>query len=125
MKRMPGRLCCLMWLATTLYAAPKQHVVSFGKWVTVRWFFAEDERSARDVKIRPLLVDGRSDVSTAEEFVLESFQRPIVLLRRRTDAHIGIAEDVAPGNDHLGVVLPYTPLHHLLLAEGKIGRAHV
>jgi hydrogenase maturation protein HypF len=58
------------------------------------------------------------DVSTAEEVVLESFQRPIVLLRRRTGAHIGIADDVAPGNDHLGVVLPYTPLHHLLLAEG-------
>jgi hypothetical protein len=49
-----------MWLATTLYAAPKQHVVSFGKWTTVKWFFAEDESSARDVKIRPLLVDGRT-----------------------------------------------------------------
>ena len=47
-------------LARSLYAAPKQHVVSFGKWTTVKWFFAEDEGSARDVKIRPLLVDGRT-----------------------------------------------------------------
>lgn len=31
--------------------------------------------------------------------------------------HRAVAEDVAPGNPYLGVMLPYTPLHHLLLAE--------
>jgi hydrogenase maturation protein HypF len=36
-----------------------------------------------------------------------------VLLPRRPDA--GIAGAAAPGNDFLGVMLPYTPLHHLLL----------
>jgi hydrogenase maturation protein HypF len=48
--------------------------------------------------------------------VLTSPQRPIVLLRQRTNAVI--AEAVAPRNAWFGVMLPYTPLHHLLLAHG-------
>ena len=56
------------------------------------------------------------EVSEAEERLLTSPESPIVLLRRREDA-CGVAEAVAPGNPCLGVMLPYTPLHHLLLAE--------
>ncbi|WP_237107469.1 carbamoyltransferase HypF [Nonomuraea sp. MG754425] len=41
--------------------------------------------------------------------------RPIVLLPRRAGAPV--APSVAPGNRSLGLMLPYTPLHHLLLAE--------
>jgi len=41
--------------------------------------------------------------------------RPIVLAPRRPDAPI--AESVAPGAPELGVMLPYSPLHHLLLAD--------
>jgi hydrogenase maturation protein HypF len=52
-------------------------------------------------------------VSDAEENLLTSRQRPIVLLAKRRD--IPIADEVAPGNKYLGVMLPYTPLHHLLL----------
>jgi len=48
----------------------------------------------------------------AEE-LLSSPESPIVLLQRR--ARIPVAENVAPGNPTLGVMLPYTPLHHLLL----------
>jgi hydrogenase maturation protein HypF len=44
-------------------------------------------------------------------------QAPIVLVRRRTVS--GIAHGVAPGNPYLGVMLPYTPLHHLLM--GAVG----
>jgi hydrogenase maturation protein HypF len=50
--------------------------------------------------------------------MLASPRRPIVLLRRLPGA--AVAESVAPGNRSLGVMLPYTPLHHLLLAE--VGR---
>jgi hydrogenase maturation protein HypF len=47
--------------------------------------------------------------------LLASGRRPIVLLPRRPGA--GVAPSVAPGNRQLGVMLPYTPLHHLLLQE--------
>ena len=43
---------------------------------------------------------------------LTGSRRPIVILPRRAGA--GIPEAVAPGNNTLGVMLPYTPLHHLL-----------
>jgi hydrogenase maturation protein HypF len=54
-------------------------------------------------------------VDAAEDGLLRSRERPIVLLRRRAGAKV--AESVAPGSPWLGVLLPYTPLHHLLLAE--------
>ena len=51
-------------------------------------------------------------VSAAAECVLAGQRRPIVLLPRRAGA--ALADSVAPGNVQLGVMLPYTPLHHLL-----------
>ena len=50
-----------------------------------------------------------------ERELLESRRRPIVLLARREGAPV--AESVAPNNPWLGVMLPYTPLHHLLLGD--------
>lgn len=52
------------------------------------------------------------------EDVLTSYRRPIVLAPRRPDTAAGsvVAPDVAPGLSELGIMLPYTPLHHLLLA---------
>ncbi|MDI6814466.1 MAG: carbamoyltransferase HypF [Dehalococcoidales bacterium] len=52
-------------------------------------------------------------VNEAERQLLESPQRPIVLLRRKADSPISAL--VAPNNSYLGVMLPYTPLHYLLL----------
>ena len=49
----------------------------------------------------------------AERALSLSPARPIVLLRKREPS--GVAEEVAPGNPWLGVMLPYTPLHHLLM----------
>ncbi|HWB70754.1 MAG TPA: carbamoyltransferase HypF, partial [Egibacteraceae bacterium] len=54
-------------------------------------------------------------VDVTEERLLTSARRPIVLLRRRPEA--AVAEALAPGNRFLGLMLPYTPLHHLLAAE--------
>jgi hydrogenase maturation protein HypF len=55
------------------------------------------------------------ELSTAEHQLLTSSAAPIVLLRRRPGD--GLADTIAPGNPTLGVMLPYTPLHHLLMAE--------
>ncbi len=52
-------------------------------------------------------------VSEAERRLLLSERRPIVLLEKRSDSII--AEAVAPGVNNLGFMLPYSPLHHLLL----------
>ena len=53
-------------------------------------------------------------VDELAESLLTSARRPIVLLPRRAAAG-QIADAVAPGNRQLGLMLPYTPLHHLLL----------
>ncbi|MEO5568083.1 MAG: carbamoyltransferase HypF, partial [Gemmatimonadaceae bacterium] len=55
-------------------------------------------------------------VSVAEAGLLCSPARPIVLLERRAAGGNRIADMVAPQNTRLGVMLPYTPLHHLLMA---------
>jgi hydrogenase maturation protein HypF len=63
------------------------------------------------------------EVSAHEATLLESYRRPIVLLRRRSDrSPPGVAPSVAPGNRFLGFMLPYTPLHHLLLDAFGAGR---
>lgn len=54
-------------------------------------------------------------VTPAAAELLCSPAAPIVLLPRRADA--AIADKVAPDNPDIGVILPYTPLHHLLMAE--------
>jgi hydrogenase maturation protein HypF len=54
-------------------------------------------------------------VSQDEARLLESAERPIVLLARRQNAHL--ANDIAPGLPTLGLMLAYTPLHVLLLRE--------
>jgi hydrogenase maturation protein HypF len=51
--------------------------------------------------------------SAPELAALSSPRRPIVLLRRRAE-QAGLAPGVCPGSPHLGVMLPYTPLHSLL-----------
>lgn len=52
-------------------------------------------------------------VSEPERALLESVARPIVLLERRAGA--AVAPSVAPSQRTLGVMLPSTPLHHLVL----------
>ena len=54
-------------------------------------------------------------VSDAERAALTSIRRPIVILERRPG--VPLSQALAPGNNTLGVMLPYTPLHHLLFDE--------
>ena len=54
-------------------------------------------------------------VGAGEAELLYSAARPIVLLQRREGAPV--APSVAPGSPWLGIMTPYTPLHHLLLAD--------
>jgi len=56
------------------------------------------------------------ELDEAARTVLQSIQRPIVLLEKKTPS--AIPDAVAPFNRYLGIVLPYTPLHHLLFGEG-------
>jgi hydrogenase maturation protein HypF len=59
------------------------------------------------------------ELSLAEEELMLSKRRPIVLLRKRLAAPV--VDNVAPNNQFLGIMLPYTPLHHLLVrAAGGI-----
>lgn len=60
------------------------------------------------------------EVSVSEERLLRSPESPIVLLKRTAKQKSPIANAVAPGNPYLGVMLPYTPLHHLLMDELSI-----
>lgn len=58
-------------------------------------------------------VERLCEVTAVEMEVLKSRERPIVLLKQRPGS--SLAADIAPGLDTLGLMLPYTPLHHLLL----------
>jgi len=66
---------------------------------------------ARDVEaIRKLCA-----VSAEEEAALVHLRRPIIVLRRLPGAEL--PEAIAPGNDTVGIMLPYTPLHYLLFSD--------
>ncbi len=79
------------------------------------------ERKRREEKPFAVMVRTLADAERLalldddERRLLASPERPIVLVRRREDARI--AAQVAPHNPLLGLMLAYTPLHHLLLAE--------
>ncbi|MBP6016771.1 MAG: carbamoyltransferase HypF [Candidatus Promineofilum sp.] len=93
---------------------------------------ATDPAAVRELRRRKLRVDKpfaimMADVDTVqlhcyvnevEKELLLSRARPIVILARRPDSSLAL--EIAPGQDNIGVMLPYTPLHYLLL-EHKSG----
>jgi hydrogenase maturation protein HypF len=81
------------------------------------------ERKRRDEKPFAVMVRRLSDaaalgfIGAEERRLLTSVERPIVLLQKRPGARL--AEGVAPRNQMIGVFLPYSPLHHLLLHDAR------
>ena len=63
----------------------------------------------RDARV----ADGLVTMDPAERLLLTGSRKPIVLLARRVAERLGAS--VAPGNPDLGLMLPYTPLHVLLI----------
>ncbi|MCS7059634.1 MAG: carbamoyltransferase HypF [Anaerolineae bacterium] len=72
---------------------------------------------AHDTPEAPLRhVEALCRLSPLESHLLQSPQAPIVLLRKRD--RVDVSKAIAPPpNPYLGIMLPYTPLHHLLMAE--------
>jgi hydrogenase maturation protein HypF len=68
---------------------------------------------ARDINIARTLIE----LSPQAEGLMRSSARPIVLAPAKPQLN-QVAPEVAPDNNELGVMLPYTPLHHLLFAAG-------
>lgn len=66
---------------------------------------------ARDLDV----VRRYADVSPEEAAILTSRQRPILLLRERADSTL--SDLIAPGNPYIGIMLPYSPLHYLLIGD--------
>ncbi|MDN5345068.1 MAG: hydrogenase maturation protein HypF [Clostridia bacterium] len=91
---------------------------------------ARNQRAIRELRERknrphkPLAVMGRDletvaehcQVDPVEAGLLTSPAAPIVVLRKKPGCRL--PEELAPGQASLGVMLPYTPLHILLMAEG-------
>jgi hydrogenase maturation protein HypF len=63
-------------------------------------------------------IKAHCELNAEEASLLTTVTAPIVLLYRRADSTI--SSNVAPANPMLGVLLPYTPLHHILLRD--VGR---
>jgi hypothetical protein len=57
-------LFCLAWLTSAAFGAAKPHVISFGKWTTIKWCAGPNEGKCLDLKVRALYVDGRAREST-------------------------------------------------------------
>jgi [NiFe] hydrogenase maturation protein HypF len=81
------------------------------------------ERKQRDQKpfavmVRDLVAaEALALLDDAERAMLASVERPIVLVRRKADS--GLAPEVAPENPMVGLLLAYSPLHHMLLAQAE------
>lgn len=66
---------------------------------------------------------GLAVISADEEMVLESAFAPILLLRWNPDVSAEVRDALAPLNPGIGIMLPYTPLHHLMFTREVDGRS--
>jgi hydrogenase maturation protein HypF len=83
-------------------------------------------RKRKNRPLRPLavmaasvsIVEQFAEIDNAESELLKSPESPIVVLRKTGNERL--AKGVAPGMETIGAMLPYTPLHHLLLADPEL-----
>jgi hydrogenase maturation protein HypF len=113
-----------------------QHLLLDGKIIAIKGLGgfhlacdATNSEAVKELRRRKLRVDKPfalmvPDITTIEQHcfttaferaLLHSRERPIVLLWRKPESNISLS--VAPNQDTLGVMLPYTPLHHLLFTK--------
>jgi hydrogenase maturation protein HypF len=64
------------------------------------------------------MLKASAEISSKETKLITSKEKPIVIVPK--SSHSMVSDLVAPGIDRIGVFLPYTPLHHLLLKEASI-----
>ncbi len=82
------------------------------------------QRKQREAKPLAVMVrdlaaaEAVAELTDEERGLLTSIERPIVLVRRREGARI--APEVSGDNPLIGLFLPYTPLHHILLREADV-----
>jgi hydrogenase maturation protein HypF len=89
--------------------------VDAGNDAAVRKLRERKKRPAKPLAVMVADVQAAMDlcrISPKEKELLLSCRRPIVLLPKKNDGNL--APSVAPGMQHLGLMLPYTPFHHLL-----------
>lgn len=83
-------------------------------------------RSRKNRPNRPLAIMAASlakineiaEISEKERDLVKSPEAPILILRKKTAYHL--ADQVAPGMKTIGIMLPYSPVHHLLLADSDL-----
>ncbi len=75
-----------------------------------------EEKPFALMSLEPEVIEAYAGLDEAARTLITSIQRPIVLLDKKEPNSISAA--VAPRNRYFGVMLPYTPLHYLLLDEG-------
>ncbi|MBX2989801.1 MAG: carbamoyltransferase HypF [Bacteroidetes bacterium] len=83
-------------------------------------------RKRREAKPLAVMFPSLSEIETAcevsalERQALQSPEAPIVLLRKRSESTSRVAPSVSPANPYIGAMLPYTPLHHLVMQKCSI-----
>jgi hydrogenase maturation protein HypF len=77
-----------------------------------------EEKPLAVMALNPSQVRKFARLTETEEELLDSVRRPIVLLEKKANPYL--AEEVAPRSSTYGVMLPYTPLHYLLLQDDKL-----
>jgi hypothetical protein len=85
---------CAFLVTTAVAAAPKVHVITSGKWMSVQWLAGNEESKPVTLKARPVLVDGR-----VKEYVLGSPHEVtdrLFLIRRVFRGNDSLADDAGP-----------------------------